>query len=100
MLKSLHDILEILILRSDTPDECDIGRTDARIKMCMKVSPPHFPSMMNTLFILIYIGTDVRIKEITSVQWSTTVDVNRTQTLVTEIDRLSVDVDRTTGGSQ
>ena len=99
MLKSLHDILEILILRSDTPDECDMRRADAHIKTCMKVSPPLSPSMMKSLFILIFIGMDVRIKEITSVQWSTTVDVNRTQLPVTEIDRLSVDVDRTTGRS-
>ncbi|KIJ95710.1 hypothetical protein K443DRAFT_321905 [Laccaria amethystina LaAM-08-1] len=37
MLKSLHDILEILILRTHTRDECDVGRTDAhRIKTCTK----------------------------------------------------------------
>ena len=50
MLKSLHDILEILILRTPTCDECDVGRTDThQIKMHMKVSPP--PSFNNEVLI-------------------------------------------------
>ena len=40
MLKSLHDILKILILSTHTHDECDVRRTETRqIKMCVKVWP-------------------------------------------------------------